>query len=219
MPNTTHRKAASLQSEIVSHLSLASATLLTRSLNCSRGRPWPHLICAPTSARCFQRVTSAYGIVATFDPQLEPKSDLRFSIQDADFRTAMEALTDVTGTFVFPISAEHVFVARDTETKRQETGSRKILLTFPLPNALDQKDLIEAANAVRSVLNSHAVGWDSVSRTVMVRDRVTRARVAYALLESHIAAPKRRCRLRLRSSRSTQIAAIITVWHCRLPFS
>ncbi len=29
-----------------------------------------------------------------------------------------------------------------------------------------------------------AIGWDSVSRTVMVRDRVTRARVAYSLLEA-----------------------------------
>lgn len=131
----------------------------------------------------FQQITAAYGIQVTFDPQLEPKSGLRFAIQDADFRTAMEALTDVTQTFVFPISANHVFVARDTETKRQELEPQ-ILLTFPLPNALEQKDLIEAANAVRSVLNGRSVGWDSVARVVMVRDRVTRARVAYSLLEA-----------------------------------
>ncbi len=95
----------------------------------------------------------------------------------------MEALTDVTGTFLFPISPEHIFVARDTEIKRQELEP-KILLTFPLPNALEQKDLIDAANAVRSVLGGRAVGWDSAARIVMVRDRVTRARVSYSLLEA-----------------------------------
>lgn len=131
----------------------------------------------------FQQVASTYGITATFDPQLEPKTDLRFAIDQADFKTAMEALADVTGTFVFPISPQHVFVARDTEIKRQELEP-EILLTFPLPNALEQKDVIDAANAVRSVLGSRAIGWDSVARIVMVRDRASRARVAYGLLEA-----------------------------------
>ncbi len=131
----------------------------------------------------FEQVATAYGIRVTFDPALEPKSSLRFEIDDADFRTAMEALTAVTGTFLFPISEKAIFVAADTESKRQEFEP-EILLTFPLPNANDQKDLIEAANAVRSVLGSRAVGWDSISRVVMIRDRVTRARTAYALLEA-----------------------------------
>lgn len=131
----------------------------------------------------FQQVTAAYGIRVTFDPALELKANLKFEIDDADFRTAMEALTAVTDTFLFSIADKSVFVARDTEAKRQDFEP-EVLLTFPLPNALDQKDLIEAANAVRSVLGSRAVGWDSVSRTVMIRDRVTRARTAYSLLEA-----------------------------------
>ncbi len=131
----------------------------------------------------FQRVTAAYGVRATFDPQLEPKPDVHFQIDSVDFRTAMEALTAATNTFLFPLAEKHIFVARDSEEKRNQLEPQ-ILLTFPLPDALDQKDLIEAANAVRGVLSMRAVGWDSVNRTVMIRDRVTRARVARSLLEA-----------------------------------
>lgn len=130
-----------------------------------------------------EQVTKAFSIKVTFDPQLQPKSDVRFCIDNADFRTVMEALTAVTGTFAFPIAKDHMFIARDTEDKRNQFEP-EVLLSFPLPNALDQKDLTEAANAVRSVLNARTVGWDSVSRIVMVRDRATRARVAYSLLEA-----------------------------------
>ena len=130
-----------------------------------------------------QRVTSAYGIQALWDPQLEVHPNIRFQIAQADFRTAMEALTAATHTFVFPVSKKIVFFATDTEMKRNEYEPN-ILLTFPLPDALDEKDLIEAANAVRSVLGMRTVGWDSVSRTVMIRDHATKARIARSLLEA-----------------------------------
>ncbi len=154
--------------------------------------PLPHLQFSSASASfdvrgdertLFQQVTAAYGIRATFDPQLEPKSNLHFQIDKADFPTAMEALTAATDTFLFPIAEKHIFVARNSEEKRSQLEPQ-ILLTFPLPNALDQKDLIETANAVRGVLNMRAVGYDSVNRTVMIRDRVTRAHVARSLLEA-----------------------------------
>lgn len=128
-------------------------------------------------------VTAAYGIQAMWEPQLEPHPDIRFDLAQADFRTALEALTAATHTFLFPVSPKAVFFATDTEVKRSEYEPN-ILLTFPLPDALGEKDLIEAANAVRAVLGLRTVGWDSISRTVMIRDRVTKARIARALLEA-----------------------------------
>ncbi len=155
-------------------------------------QPLPHLL--PNSSlhsfdiraddkTLFQQVVSAYGIRAIPDPQLQPEPNVRFQIEQADFRTAMEALTDVTNTFVFPISQTTIFFARDTELKRAELEPN-VLLSFPLPNALDQKDLIEAANATRGVLSLKAIGWDSANRTVLIRDRYTRARVARSLLDA-----------------------------------
>jgi general secretion pathway protein D len=130
-----------------------------------------------------QQVASAYGVRAAWDPQLDPKNNLRMRISQADFRTAMEALTAVTNTFVFPISTNTLYFARDTEAKRNELEPL-ILLSVPLPDSMNEKDLIDVANAVRAVLNLRSFGWDSVSRTVFIKDRVTRALTARSLLEA-----------------------------------
>jgi general secretion pathway protein D len=131
----------------------------------------------------FQDVATAYGIRAIWDPDLQAQTDLRFHIDQADFRTAMEALTAATRTFVFPITERAVFFARDTPAKRSELEP-SIQLSVPLPNVVDPKDLAEAANAVRGVLNLRAVAFDVGSRMVIVRDRVSRARIARSLLEA-----------------------------------
>ncbi len=131
----------------------------------------------------FQQVAGVYGIRPIIDDQLEPQSGIRFSISNVDFHTAMEALTAVTHTFMFPISQHDIYVARDTVQKRLDLEPH-VLLSFPLPNALTQNDLVEAANAVRQTIHVHAIGWDSANRLVMVRDRASRARIAESLLEA-----------------------------------
>ncbi len=130
-----------------------------------------------------QQVGAAYGVRVAWDPQLDSKSGLQMQITQADFRTALEALTNVTNTFVFPISTNTLYFARDSETKRNEFEPM-ILLSVPLPDSLGEKDLVDVANAVRGVLNLRQFGWDSVSRTVFIRDRVSKALAARTLLES-----------------------------------
>lgn len=131
----------------------------------------------------YENVAKVFGLRAVFDPGLEMHSNLRFSINGTDFRTTMEALTAATDTFMFPISTNEFYVARDTEQKRNELEP-EVLLTFPLPSAMDQKDLVEAANVARTSLNLRTVGYDSTTRMVMVRDRYSRARVARDLLQA-----------------------------------
>jgi general secretion pathway protein D len=136
-----------------------------------------------TEISLIQQVVAAYGVRAAWDPQLDAKSDLQLHITQANFRAAMEALTVVTNTFVFPLSPNTLFFARDSEAKRNELEPL-ILLTVPLPDSLNEKDLVEVANAVRGVLNLRTFGWDSVSRTVFIKDRVTRALAARSLLQA-----------------------------------
>jgi general secretion pathway protein D len=131
----------------------------------------------------FQKVAESYGLRALWDPQLVSQANIRFDLRDVDWKTALEALTAVTHTFVFPISAHTIFFARDTEAKRNELEPT-ILLTTTVPEALSEKDVVDAANAVRGVLGLRSFGWDSSNRTVLVRDRATRARVARSLLEA-----------------------------------
>lgn len=130
-----------------------------------------------------QQVTSAYGVRAITDPELPRTGSYNLHMTDTDFHSAMEGLTAVTGTFVFPVSTEVVFFAQDTEAKRNELEPN-VLLTVTLPDALGDKDLVEVANGVRSVLNLKSFGWDSTNHTVLIRDRFTRAHLAKHLLET-----------------------------------
>lgn len=129
------------------------------------------------------QITRAYGIDAVFDPDFQSKQIGRFSLDHADFRTAMEAITDVTHTFVFAVSPRVIFVAQDTEAKRNEYEPI-IEITVQMPDAIQSKDVIEAANAVRGALRLRTLSWDSVANTVVIRDQVTKARVAQSLLDA-----------------------------------
>jgi general secretion pathway protein D len=129
------------------------------------------------------QVAQAYGIQTVFDPEFDSQPIGRFQMTNTDFRTAMEALTSITHTFVFPLTPHSIFVARDTELKRAEYEPT-VLISVPIPDAVDRKDVIEAANAVRGVLRLRAVAWDDSNQTVIIRDHVTAARAAAALLQS-----------------------------------
>jgi hypothetical protein len=131
----------------------------------------------------FRQVAAAYGVQAVWEPNHENRPGIRFRIAQADFRTALEALTAATNTFVFPVSSKVIFFGQDTEAKRAELEP-VVLLTFPVPNALDERDLVETANAVRAVLNLRSIGWDSANRTILIRDRITKARIARDLFDS-----------------------------------
>ena len=129
------------------------------------------------------QIASAYGVTAVIDKDIPAGKPVHFEVDNADFRTALEAVTAATHTFVFPIKSSVIYFAADTEAKRNDLEP-VILLTFPLQEALTEKDLIDAANAVRGLLNLRTIGWDSLNRIVVIRDRATRARVARSLMEA-----------------------------------
>ena len=131
----------------------------------------------------FDQVAQVYGVRVIFDKDLEAGAPIKFEMAASDFRTAMEALTDATGTFLFPISPDTIYVAKDSEPKRTELEPN-VVFTVPLPESIDAKDLTDAANAVRSTLNLRSLVFDSATRTVIVRDRVSKARVARSMLEA-----------------------------------
>ena len=58
------------------------------------------------------------------------------------------------------------------------------MLTVALPNAVGDKDIVDVANAVRSVLNLRSFGWNTLNHTVFVRDRVSKVMAARVLLEA-----------------------------------
>lgn len=130
-----------------------------------------------------EQVALKYGVHVFVDAAVDSNQPIHFELQSVDFRAALEAVTAATHTFVFPVTPSLIYFAPDTEVKRNELEPVEIL-TFPLQEALTEKDLIDAANAVRGLLNLRTIGWDSSNRMVVIRDRVTRAQVARALMEA-----------------------------------
>lgn len=130
-----------------------------------------------------EKVVSTFGLRAIIDPGLPKQGDFSLDITDADLHTALEGLADVTGTFVFPVSPKVLFFAADTEAKRNEFEPN-VVVTVTLPDALTDKDLVDAANGVRAVLNLRSFSWDSISRVAIIRDRFTRAELAKSLLQT-----------------------------------
>jgi general secretion pathway protein D len=129
------------------------------------------------------KVAETYGVHALVDRDLTSATPIRFNLQGADLKTALEAVTAATHTFVFPVDPSTLYFAPDTDVKRNELEPI-VVLTFPLQEALTERDLIDAANAVRGLLGLRTMGWDSLNRTVVIRDKATRAQVARSLLEA-----------------------------------
>src|SRR5206468_7613457 len=88
------------------------------------------------------------------------------------------------GTFLFPAASHRIFVAADTELKRSEFEP-EVALAVPLSDAMDPKEVVEAANAVRQIVGSRGViAWDSIGNRIVIRDHVVRARATYSLLQA-----------------------------------
>ncbi len=128
-------------------------------------------------------VAKAFGFKVIFDPAFDSKPNLQFRVDNVDLRDALEALTAATNTFLFPVTTDTIFVARDDQAKRQKFEP-EVALTVPLPDAVDPKDVAEATTAVKGLLQSQRIMQDDTARTIVIRDRISRAYIARALFES-----------------------------------
>jgi general secretion pathway protein D len=131
----------------------------------------------------FHQVANAYGVNVVFDVALDAKSNLSFSVSSVSFREAMEALTLVTNTFLFAVGDHTIFVARDEKTKRNQFEP-EVALSVPLPDAMDAKELNEATTAVKGALESQRILLNGATRSVIIRDRFSRAMIARGLFEA-----------------------------------
>lgn len=134
----------------------------------------------------YDEVVAPYGIRVILDKDLSTGTIVHFEAANVGFHDAMEELTLATHTFLFPVSTNTIFVAQDTEPKRIEYEPT-VEYAVPLLDAVDAKELTEAATAVRSAFyNMRGLAFDPITRTVIIRDRISRARAARSLFEALI---------------------------------
>jgi type II secretory pathway component GspD/PulD (secretin) len=124
----------------------------------------------------YERVTSAFGIKAAFDPDLQPRS-VRLRVQNVDYKTAMMLLAQQTGTFQRPLNASLIFVAPDTAEKRRQYGLQAEQ-TFLLPASVAPEEMTELLRVLREITGSTRIDLNSKSRTITMRDSVDRLQLA-----------------------------------------
>jgi hypothetical protein len=115
----------------------------------------------------YQEIARQFGVRASYDGDL-PSRPVHFRFDDVDFRTAMELLGDMTGTFWRPLTEHLFFVAADTPQKRKDYDASAVQTIF-LPASESREQMTEVLRVVREVTGITHIGLDAESRTITLR--------------------------------------------------
>ena len=130
----------------------------------------------------FENVAHAYGLDCVFDGEYDVKSNLRFRMQSADYRQALDALDAATGSFIVPITSKLFMVARDTPPNRSRLEPF-ISVTVHIPQATSTQELTEIAHAVQQTMALEKVGLDTQQGVFVIRGPVSKVMPARKLFE------------------------------------
>jgi hypothetical protein len=134
-----------------------------------------------TARTLFETVAKAFGLDCVFDGDYQEGASIRFEIAAADYRVALHALEAATGSFLVPLTNKLFLVAKDTPQKRSEVEP-SVALEIHLPEPTNPQDFTAIITAVQQSLALEKVSWDTQTNTVVIRDRISKALPARALL-------------------------------------
>lgn len=135
-----------------------------------------------TARVLFGQVAQRFGLAAVFDSDFPPAGPtIRFRLEGVDYREAIHDLEAASGSFVVPLTPQLFLVAQDTPAKRTAL-EQTVTLTIPFPQATTTQALTEAVQIVRQAFNVEKVGIDNATGSIVIRDRISRAEPAQALL-------------------------------------
>jgi general secretion pathway protein D len=134
------------------------------------------------SKSLWEQAGKALDLNVVFDSAYQPTRPIHFELNDADYRVALRALEAATDSFLTPVSGNLILVANDTPQKRQEF-ERTAAVVIPFPETETVQELQEVATSVRGVLDIQRMMVDNQKKLILVRDRVTKVRLAEKLLQ------------------------------------
>ena len=131
----------------------------------------------------FNQVAKRCGLQTVFDSDYTSSPPrIRFDIEDVDCREALRASESATSSFIVPISSKLILVSKDTPPKRA-ANEQTMSAVIPLPTALTAQELTEVSQAVKQVTGIEKLAWSAGSNEILIRDRVSRVRIAKPLVE------------------------------------
>ena len=134
------------------------------------------------SKKVYTDVAKAFGLDCIFDGDYQPMPALHFRMDSVGYRDALHGLEFATGTFLVPIASKLFLVSKDTPQKRTQ-NEPMVAVTIPLPDAGVQQDFTTLVDGVKQATGIEKVSYDSQTRTLVIRDRLSRVLPARALLE------------------------------------
>jgi len=131
-----------------------------------------------TAQVLFEKVAGAYGIQVALDAGYTPLSaPITFRIADATAADALRALEAATDSFLVPLNAHSIMVARDNPQKRTELMP-VMALAAPIPERLSVQEAQEISTAVQQTLEIRRISLDPAKRVVYFRDIVPKVLAA-----------------------------------------
>jgi general secretion pathway protein D len=134
------------------------------------------------SKSLWEQIAVAFHLMVVFDTAYQPVPAIRLQLDSADYRDALRSVEAATNSFLTPVSDRLIFVANDTPAKRTEfEGTAAVVI--PFAETISVQELQEIATGVRGTLDMTRVMVDTQRHLILVRDRVTKVRLAEKLLQ------------------------------------
>ena len=133
------------------------------------------------SKALFQQVAKAFHVEVIFDPAYQVKTGLRLQLADSNFEDTWRAVEAASDSFGVPVNTHQILVANDTAQKRTEFD-RTASIVVPALEPFSLPELQEVATAIRGTLDIQRLVVDTSRRLVLIRDRVTKVRLAEKLI-------------------------------------
>jgi len=112
-------------------------------------------------------VAASYGLTVIFDDTF-PSRRVRFDIDNADFKTAMLAVSEVTKTFTVALEDTVLFACADTP-ENHRVFDRMGLRTFYVPGAGSPQELQDLMNSMRTLFEFKFVSLNAAASTITIR--------------------------------------------------
>ena len=131
----------------------------------------------------FDTVAKYAGINLLFDPEYQPPAKDGFNVElnDSTVEQALDYLAVLTKSFWKPISTNTIFVANDSQQKRQ-AYEEQVLKVFYLQNIQSDTELNELVTALRTVAELQKVMAYKGQNAIIVRGEADRVELAEKII-------------------------------------
>jgi Flp pilus assembly secretin CpaC len=138
-----------------------------------------------SARKLWDAVAQSYGLQCIFDNDYKDRDQIRFELQDVDYRTALHGLEAATGSFLVPLSSKRFLVVTDTAQKRAELEP-VVAVEVHLPEVASQQEFTTLITAVQGAMGITRMAFDSANQTVILKDAISKVLPARDMFENFV---------------------------------